>query len=441
VAELVTGAGECLAVAREAVAAAMTAGADAAEVFIRSGPAERLTWRGPDLVTESVGLQCEVLVRVWRYGRSLAVTGNTVSGRLRDMATSAVAAAASHGEELAAHLRPGPADVWLPADADRGQDRTSLAEALAEVAALPGLRPAQLTAVSSRVRQWTIVVNSLYLAVGYERVQELTWLWADWPRGRIGEAAVGGGADGVLAAGRRLAGQTSLMRATPGRPPAGSPGVLLAPPAAAHLARSLGAMLTGDNLGRGLRPLLERLGGRMASEVVDLTDAPLLPGGLRTRPLDDEGTPTRDVPLLRAGRLTGLLHTMRSARELGDEPTGSAVRPALWRPPAAGHANVRIEPGVEGPDELRAALRTGIEVVGLARPGRIQDGTGKFLLAAHGWAVDGGERTSPLLGVPLSASIFELLRGVRARGCDLTYVPLADGAGAPSLLLDRMRVG
>jgi PmbA protein len=442
VAEVAAGAGACLAVAEEAVAAARAAGADAAEIFIRTGPGERLTWRGPDLVADASGLLCEVVIRVWRSGRSLAVTANTVSGGLRDLARSAVAAAGSHGEELEASLRPGPHDLWLASPAgDAGVDRASLAGSLAEVAALPDLRLAQLTAVSSRLRQWTILVNSLDLAVGYERVQELTWLWVDWPRGRLGEAAAGDGAEGVLAAGRRLAGQASLMRAAPGRPPASSTGVLLAPAAAAHLARSLGAMLTGDNLGRGLRPLLERRGGRIASEVLDVTDAPRLPGGLRTRPIDDEGTPTRDVPLVRTGRLTGLLHTVRSARELGEEPTGSATRPALWRPPAAGPANVCIEPGVESPDALRASLGTGIEVVGLGRPGRIQDGTSTFLLAGHGWAVEGGERTAPLLGVPLSANVFELLRGVRGRGGDLTYVTLADGAGAPSLLIERMRVG
>jgi len=428
-------------VAAEAVAAAMAAGADAAEVFIRTGPAERLTWRGPGLVAEARGVHCEVLVRVWRAGRGLAVTTNAAGPRLSEVAAAAVAAARSDGQEQTPCLREGPADLLFPLPAPPGEEPASLAGALAEVAALPGLRGAQLTAVSTRGRQWSVLATSLGVSAAYETVQELAWLWADWRLARLGEAASGAGAEGVLAAGRRLAGLAALMGGEPGRPPAGSPGVLLAPAAAAHVARSLGGLLSGDGVARALRARMRGRDVRIASADLDLTDAPRRPGGMRTRPIDDEGTPTRDVPLLRAGRLVGLLHTLRSARDAGEPPTGSAHRPALWRSPAAGPANVRIEPGTERPDDLRLAMGSGIEVVGVGRPGRIQDGTGNFTLAAHGWLVEGGERTGPLLGVPLSANVFELLRAVRARGDDLTHVALADGAGAPSLLLDRMRVG
>jgi len=430
------------AIAAETVAAAMVAGADAAEVFVRTGPAERLTWRGPDLVAETRGPNCDVVVRVWRGGWSLAVTATTITPALRDLARSAVAGARSHGEELTPCLRAGPADLVFPAAGEEPNGEPgSLAGPLSDVAALPELRHAQLTGVWSQERQWSILVNSCDLAAAYEGVQQVAWLWADWPGGRIAEAASGGSGEGVLAAGRRLAGLASLMHADPGPPPTGSTSVLLAPAAAAHVARSLGGLLTGSGVARGLRPLIERRGGRIGSPSLDLTDAPRQPGGMRTRPIDDEGTPTRDVPLLRAGRLVGLLHTLRSARELGDEPTGSAHRAALWRPPAAAPSNLRIEPGTETRDHLRRAMGTGIEVVGLGRPGRIQDGTGNFTLTGHGWWVEGGERVRPLRGVPLSANVFELLRAVRGIGDDLAYSPLADGAGAPTLLLDRMRVG
>jgi len=440
VADLLSGSpDQALAVAGETVSAAMAAGASAAEAFIRTGPAERLTWRGPRLVTETRGMQCEAVVRVWRGGRSLAVTANTIAG-LAHLARSAVEEVASHGHELAPCLREGPARERFTGSSERPGGDPSLAEALAEVSAMPGLGGAQLTAVCSRRRQWNVLANSLDLAAAYEMVQRVSWLWADWPRGRIGEAETGG-ADAVLTCGRRLAGQAALMSGDSARPPAGSAAVLLAPASAAHLARALGGLLTGDNLARGLGALLERRGDRIASAAMDLTDAPRRPGGTQTRPIDDEGTPTREVPLLRSGRLVGLLHSLRSACEAGDQPTGSARRPALHRLPVAGPSNVRVEPGTESRDHLRLAMGAGIEVESLGRPGRIQDGTGNFTLVGHGWMVESGERSAPLRGVPLSANVFELLRAVRARGDDLTYVPLADGAGAPSLLLDRMRVG
>jgi PmbA protein len=434
----VADAGAALAEAAAAVAAAMRAGAGAAEVFVRTGPTERLTWRGHDLVTETRGVSCDVVLRVWRGGRGLALTAGALAPGLRDLARSAVAAVGSHGEETSPCLRPGPVRAVVPAgpeEPDGGSGR--LRETLAEVAALPGLRDAQLTAVSTRGRQWTVIVNSLGAECAYETAQRVTWLWADWPSGRLGDAEFGADAAAVAAAGRRLAGLATLMAADHARPAGDAAAVLLGPTAAAHLARSLGGLLTADNLLRGLRPLLDRRGRRIASAAVDLTDG----AAAGARPMDEEGVPARPVRLLSAGRLTGVLHTLRSARELAEDPTGSAHRPQLWRPPVAGPSDVRIEAGTERPAGLRAAMGTGIEVVGVGRPGRIQQGTGNLTLTAHGWLVEGGERTRPLLGVPLSANVFELLRGVRARADDLAHVPLADGAGAPSLLLDRMRIG
>jgi hypothetical protein len=43
--------------------------------------------------------------------------------------------------------------------------------------------------------------------------------------------------------------------------------------------------------------------------------------------------------------------------------------------------------------------------------------------------------------VPLSAGVFPLMQAVAACGDDLRFVPLAGGAGSPSLLLSTMRVG
>jgi PmbA protein len=434
---------EAAQVASDSVAAARAAGADAAEVFVRTGPLQRLTWRGAELAVEARGRQCEVLVRAWRRGRSLAVTATHLTGELRELARAAAAAAGSQGEELTPCLRPGPEVLLLPAAPieQREDPGESLAGALAEVASLPALRGAQLTAVCTSGRQWNVLANSLGLVAGYESVQQVAWLWADWPGGRLAEAVSGGGAAAVLAAGRRLAELAPVLRAEPQRGPGDSASVLLAPGVAAHVARALGDLLTGDNLAHGLRALVELRGRSIASSAIDLVDSPTRPDAMRTRPIDDEGTPTRDVPLLRKGRLAGVLHTLRSAGELGEEPTGSAYRPALWRPPAAGPSNVRIEPGGGSPAALREAMGAGIEVLGLGRPGRIQEGTGNFTLTAHGWFVEAGERMAPAVGVPLSANVFELLRRVRACGDDFGYAPLADGAGAPSLLLERMRIG
>jgi PmbA protein len=217
--------------------------------------------------------------------------------------------------------------------------------------------------------------------------------------------------------------------------------VLLPPSVAADLARSLGALLAAENVLQNLRPLLSHLDQPIASPAVTLVDDGALADGLKSQPIDDEGTATTATTLIERGRLRALLHTLQSADQLGVAPNGKAMRLALWKQPRSVPSNIYVQGGDATPEQLRGQLRRGLAVMSTPRPGRIHPATGKFTVVAQGWWVEDGELVRPVHGVPLSANIFDLLRNVTACGTDLHFSPLADGAGAPSVLIERMQVG
>src|SRR3546814_2227534 len=94
------------------------------------------------------------------------------------------------------------------------------------------------------------------------------------------------------------------------------------------------------------------------------SDLPVRPRGLRSRPFDGEGLPTRRSALIDKGVLTGWLLDSASARQLGLTPTGHATR-GSGGAPGASATNVHLEPGKQTAGELMADVKRGIDVTEL----------------------------------------------------------------------------
>lgn len=102
-------------------------------------------------------------------------------------------------------------------------------------------------------------------------------------------------------------------------------------------------------------------GERVADRSVTLIDDPGLDGLATSRAFDDEGRPTRRLPLIARGRLTQLLRSRETAAELGTAPFGS-----MWRDadglPRVGFGSLLMERGDLGFHELIAAVDSAILV-------------------------------------------------------------------------------
>jgi PmbA protein len=216
---------------------------------------------------------------------------------------------------------------------------------------------------------------------------------------------------------------------------------VLSPAAAADVVRSAGSLLRADNVLGDLRPLQARLGRHIAAPAVTLVDDGRLPGGSRSRPFDDEGTPTGRSVLIQDGVLTGFLHTLETAHRLGATANGKATRPSLAKLPRPAPSNLFCAAGTQTEAQLRSRVATGLWISGFARPGRLMSITGRFTALADGHWVSPHAPPRQVRHVPVSANIFQLLRNVVACGDHVVFSPLADGTGAPAMLVDELVVG
>ncbi|MBZ4319937.1 metallopeptidase TldD-related protein [Streptomyces huiliensis] len=339
-------------------------------------------------------------------------------------------------------LLPGPAGTEAPLPA---QDRLA---PLVRTLAARRSGPAALGTEHVRTHRCTVIARTPERAVGFEHVQHHVWHWREGLGGhRLDGLTAPAFADLDFArlddrTDEFLALHTALHTAV--REPLGRQGrirVLLRPEVAAHLVRSLGFLLCAGNVLSGMRPLLERIGRRIAAPAVTLVDDPLLPGGSESAPVDAEGTPTARALLLEEGRLRGFLTNRAGAAALGVTPTGAARCPNLARRTLEGPSNILLAEGTVSPAELRDQLDDGLEAVAVTQPGRIRGRRGTFVTEVLGWRIRGGRRVHPVGPVRLSLGIFELLRSVEATGNDAVASYLATGARTPSVLVGGMEVG
>jgi PmbA protein len=165
-----------------------------------------------------------------------------------------------------------------------------------------------------------------------------------------------------------------------------------------------------------------RRGTRALSELLSLTDDPLASGRPGSRPVDDEGIPSRTTPLVKAGTIEGLIYDLETASRVGAAPTGHGRRSTFGKPQTA-CTNLVVEAGQTSWRDLLAAVGDGlvVERVRAAGPANVAGGMFAFPVTL-GWRVVGGEVTGLLPEVTIAGNAHDLLNRIIAVGSDLFWV-------------------
>ena len=179
-----------------------------------------------------------------------------------------------------------------------------------------------------------------------------------------------------------------------------------------------GRTLTADSVQEGRSPWAGRLGQEVASEAFTLVDDGTLPGGYRSRELDDEGLPTQRTALIERGVLRAFLYDDYRAKREGARSTGNARRPGYGAPPSPSPNCLILAPGDWRFEELIADTRRGLYVVETIGEW-LSDPVRGFLNAnvTHGYLIKDGELTKPVSGVMMSCRFFEAMKGLMDAFC------------------------
>jgi PmbA protein len=232
----------------------------------------------------------------------------------------------------------------------------------------------------------------------------------------------------------RRAGERAVARLGPGKLASGRMPVIYDERVGSGLIHHLVAAMTGSAIARRTSFLLGKEGELVFGEGVTIRDEPHRPRGLRSKPFDGEGLPTRPSALIEAGRLTGWLLDSASARQLGLAPTGHATR-GIGGSPGAAPTNVHIEPGPLGPAELIADIELGLYVTELIGQG-VNPVTGDYSRGASGFIIEKGEITRPVAEITIAGNLADMFRAL-APASDLSF---RRATNVPTLRIDGMTI-
>ncbi|HYW15458.1 MAG TPA: metallopeptidase TldD-related protein [Allosphingosinicella sp.] len=231
----------------------------------------------------------------------------------------------------------------------------------------------------------------------------------------------------------RLAGERAVAKLRPAKLASGTMPVLFDPRVGNSLLGHLMSAIGGPSIARRTSFLLDKEGERLFADQVTIRDDPHRARGLRSKPFDGEGLPTRATDLIDRGRLTGLLLDSASARQLGRLPTGNATRSS--GAPSVGVTNVHMAPGQLTVEQLIGDVERGVYITQLIGQG-INPVTGDYSRGASGFIVEKGKLGAAVEEITIAGNLLDMFaRLVPADDLEFRYT-----ANVPTLRIDGMMV-
>lgn len=232
----------------------------------------------------------------------------------------------------------------------------------------------------------------------------------------------------------REAGERAVRWLNPGRGRTATLPVVFDPRVSSGLVGSVASAINGASVARGASFLAKRMGERILPAGLDVIDDPLRPRGLASRPFDAEGLAGAHRALVEDGVLRSWILDLRSARQLGLEPTGHASR-GVSGPPSPRASNLYLPPGTVSPEALIADIEEGFYVVSTMGMG-VNGVTGDYSQGASGFWISGGGLAHPVFEVTVAGNMKDMLMALTAAD-DLVF---RYRVNAPTLRIDGMTV-
>jgi len=430
------------------VAAARTAGADAAEAVYGCDASSQVSVRLGALEDVERSESEHVSLRVFVGQRSASVSSSDMASEiLASLVDRAIAMAREAPDDAYAGLAPedrlmrgAVADLDI-ADEDEPSPaalRERALEAEEAARAVQGVTNSE-GAGAGHGRSQVALVTSHGFAGGYAGTSHSTWasvlagagetMQRDYASHSVRHLADLEAADTI---GLR-AGDRAVARLNPQRVDSGQMPVVFDPRVGSSLIGHLVGAITGPSITRRSSFLLERLGQRILPEGITIIDDPRRRRGLRSRPFDGEGLPTAQCNLIDRGMLTGWLLDSASARQLGLEPTGHATRGG--GSPGAGTTNVHLLPGTASVSDLMGDIARGLYVTELIGHG-VNTVTGDYSRGAAGFLIENGSKGPAVAEITIAGNLIDMFARLAAAD-DLEF---RYGINVPTLRIDGMTI-
>jgi PmbA protein len=181
-----------------------------------------------------------------------------------------------------------------------------------------------------------------------------------------------------------------------------------------------------DYVQRERSALKDKIGEKVASDLITIYDDGLLEGGLLTGKFDGEGVPRQKTLVIEKGVLKHFLYDNYTANKSGVESTGNASRTGFVSyasTPALEASNFVFNRGNRVSEDLVDGVEEGLIVYGVQGAHSSNVESGEFsVVATPVWKIEGGSVVHPVRGVMLTGVIFDILKNVSALGNNMRKI-------------------
>ncbi|MEO1452670.1 MAG: metallopeptidase TldD-related protein [Pseudomonadota bacterium] len=433
------------------LAAARSAGADAADAIVVDGTSVSISVLGGALESaeRSEGIELGLRVLIGQR-QALVSVSDTAPDAIETMAERSVAMAREAPEDPTIGLAD-PGDLVAAADIDGleladpakepAPDRLQDLAVRAEAAALgvDGVSQVQsATAAYGRRRIYLAATNGL--ANGYGRTDSalscvaITGSGTSMERDYAGEQRIFAADLPTPEEVGLLAGERTAERAGARKPPTGAYPVLYDERVAASLIGHLLQAANGAAIVRGASWLRDAMGDAVLPAALSVIEDPHRPRTTGSKPFDAEGLATRSRKIVEDGVLTGWTLDLATGRKLGLPSTANAARGASSTPSPSNH-NIQLTQGDQDRAALIREMGTGLLVTSMIGSS-INPNTGDYSRGASGFWVENGEITFPVNECTVAGHLREMLASI---------VPANDARphlsrSVPSLLVEGLTI-
>jgi PmbA protein len=230
----------------------------------------------------------------------------------------------------------------------------------------------------------------------------------------------------------REAGERAVARLGATQMPSGALPVIFDRRVANSLIAAVFGAISGTSIARGTSFLKDKMGAQIFSPDINIIDDPTLKRGHGSRPWDGEGVATQRRNIIEDGKLTTWLLNCSTAKQLGLQTTGHAMR-GIGGPPGISSTNSWLAAGKLTPDALYKLMGNGLLISEMFGPS-LNNNTGDYSVGVSGFQIKNGERTTPVNEITIAGNLIDVYSSLIAAN-DLKF----DGSKcAPSVLVEGL---
>lgn len=227
--------------------------------------------------------------------------------------------------------------------------------------------------------------------------------------------------------------------------------VILEHSVASEFLSILSASISAESVQKKRSFLSDKIGKAIVSPLINIIDDGLMPWGIGTKPVDDEGVAASKKSIFSKGVLNCFIHNTYTAKKAHTASTGNASRSSFKSLPGIGTTNFYIQPIPPNPPlpkggrgdlkgekhSLIKSMSRGLLILEAMGVHTADPISGDFSIGISGLWIEGGEPAYPVKEAVISGNILDLFNKVEKVGNDLRFY---GKIGSPSLLIGDMDI-